>query len=160
MVSLQPKNRMIYPEKSIVYCNSNRLTPVSRHLPTTRLPKLTPQSHPVPNDQDLPGDQDPCRRLTPGLSRSFAPGLVVALPHLSVPLPGHSISNPLRLSSRSSDETSLPFSSFPKPRCSTFPVRPRLTLRVHRFYVLRPSFSFPLSVCFFSFIRLHSRLMR
>jgi hypothetical protein len=37
---------------------------------------------------------------------------------------------------------------------STFPVRPRLTLRVHRFHDLRPSLSFPFLVFLFSVIRL------
>jgi hypothetical protein len=156
MVSLQPKSRMIYPEKSIVYCNSNCFAPVSRHFAAPPAPHLTPQSQLTQIGQAIKTFQ---RQIRPELGHRasgrarYALGLVHSA-SWPIPFPVYSAyllvppSNPVRLSP-----------PFPMPRCSTFPVRPRLTLRVRRFYALRLSFSFPLFVFFFFFVRLHSRLM-
>ena len=127
IAGLQPKNRMIYPEKSIVYCNSNRFVSVSQHFAA---PPTAPQSdgptaqpHPIrsiPNVQDwrsvktLRRLQHPQPIPGPGL---FAPGLVVTLPHPSVAMLGRLVTCPaqsvplpcpLRSSSRSSGESSSP----------------------------------------------------
>lgn len=111
---------MIYPGKSVVYCNSNCFAPVSRHF------AARPMRSPI----------SPFR------------------------FPVHSTNHPVHR-----PNADPLFSLFPRIRCSTFPVRPRLTLRVRRFYALRPSFSIPFLVFFsfvirllFSFTRLHSRL--
>jgi hypothetical protein len=155
MINLQPKKRMIYPEKSIVYCNSNRFPLVSSHFAACPAPHSDALlRRPNRNRPELVRPSKPCVGRSRPNSHFSLPALGLFASSPSVPLPGPMVSRSPRLSSCSSVEFNTgSFSAFPLLRRSTFPVRPRLTLRVRRFYVLRPCFSFALLVCFFSVVR-------
>jgi len=91
---------MICPGKSVVYCNSNRFGPVSRHFAAFPAPH---SNAPILSDQGWSDDQDASAADYSPNSVAALPAGFVMLPDWSVPLPGA-----LPSSSRSSVDSGAP----------------------------------------------------